>query len=136
MPILRTGNFDSIGAQETRDNLVNEITDGIQTCLTYNSDVQEGGEAEFMPLVEILSTLCEHCGATPPEIETVAKWRKQYLEVFDAQAGDFYEEKAKLKQRRKTIEETFKKLNDLAEKYEASLDAEDLDETEEDEGEE
>lgn len=131
MATMGTGNFDNAGAQETRDNLINEITDGIQTCLTYNNDVEEGGEQEFMPLVQILSTLCEHCGATPPEPDVVSKWRKAYLNVFDEQAGDHFEEKSHIKARRKVIEETFKKLEDLAVKYEASLDAEDVDEVEE-----
>lgn len=127
MAIMGTGNFDNAGAQDTRDNLVSEITDGIQTCLTYNSDVSEGGEQEFMPLVQILAVLCEHCGAQPPEPEVVAKWRSSYLTVFDEQAGDCFDEKSFVKQRRKVVEETFKKLDDLAKKYEASLDAEDED---------
>ena len=133
MATLGTGNFDNAGAQETRDNLVGEITDGIQTCLTYNSDVGEGGEQEFMPLVQILVVLCEHCSAQPPEPEVVAKWKSSYLSVFDEQAGDAFEDKAFVKQRRKVIEETFKKLQDLAAKYEASLDAEDVDEDVEEE---
>ncbi len=131
MAKMGTGNFDNVGAQDTRDNLISEITDGIQTCLTYNSDVSEGGEQEFMPLIQILTVLCEHCGATPPEPEVVSKWRNAYLSVYDDQAGDHFDEKSMVKARRKVIEETFKKLDDLAEKYEASLDAEDVDEDEE-----
>lgn len=128
MAKLGTGNFDNAGSQETRDNLVSEITDGIQTCLTYNSDVSEGGEQEFMPLVQILAVLCEQCSAQPPEPDVVTKWRTSYLDVFDAQAGDEFDDKSFVKQRRKVIDDTFRKLQDLAEKYEASLDAEDVDE--------
>src|SRR6185295_3985359 len=105
-----------------------------QTCLTYNNDVEEGGEQEFMPLVHILATLCEHCAATPPEPEVVAKWRKAYLAVYDEQAGDVFDDKAHVKARRKVVEETFKKLEDLAVKYEKSLDAEDEDDVEEEDG--
>ena len=132
MATMGTGNFDNVGAQDTRDNLVSEITDGIQTCLTYNSDVSEGGEQEFMPLIQILTVLCEHCSAQPPEPEVVAKWRSAYLTVFDQQAGDCYDEKSFVKARRKAIDETFKKLDELAKKYEASLDAEDEDDDMED----
>ena len=132
MATVVTDNFYNAGAQDTRDNLVSEITDGIQTCLTYNSDVSEGGEQEFMPLIQILTVLCEHCSAQPPEPEVVAKWRSAYLTVFDQQAGDCYDEKSFVKARRKAIDETFKKLDELAKKYEASLDAEDEDDDMED----
>ena len=125
MAIKGTGNFDNDGARATRDNLIEEITDGIQTCLTYNNDVSEGGEQEFMPLVEILSVLCEHCGATPPEADVVSKWRDAYLSVFDEQAGGVFTEKGFVKQRRKSIEETFRKFEAMAEKYHEEMDGAD-----------
>lgn len=38
-----------------------------------------------MPTVEMISVLCDWCHGAPPRPAVVQRWKRQYLEIYDAQ---------------------------------------------------
>jgi hypothetical protein len=113
------GNFDNDGAMDFLDDLLGQMVATVEDVLGDKSRVQldEEGEAELMPRVELIALLCERYNATPPQPTVIARWRKKYLKVFDEQINDLSPKDDFKKQRRKTIERTFHWLESLADSF-------------------
>ena len=106
------GNFDNDGALDYLGDIINQFTTNIEDLFKSGTSagLDECGESELMPSVEIISILCEKCNGVPPKEKVLERWKKKYLEIYDSQI-DGLSPKADYKQkRRKVIEETFNKL--------------------------
>jgi len=110
-----SGTFDSDGARDFLDDLQRGLVDRIEAVLAdpVAIELDEQGEDVFMPAVEILTRLIESYGGVIPQASVVYRWRDTYLGVFDAYipklAGPEYTQR-----RRKVIEDTFGRLEKLA----------------------
>ena len=110
-----SGTFESDGARDFLDDLQRGLIERIETVLADSVAIEldEQGEDVFMPAVEILTRLFESYGGVIPQTSVVYRWRDTYLRVFDAYilklAGSEYAQR-----RRKIIEETFQRLEKLA----------------------
>jgi hypothetical protein len=112
------GNFSNDGALDYLAHVLGHLRETVNELLASPAgDIEDRGEAELMPSVEILAVLCEHLNAAPPEPAEIESWRERYLARFDAQIdalsprGDF---KAR---RRATIEATFARLAKRANEF-------------------
>lgn len=110
------GNFDSDGALDYVNDLVNRLAATVTQCLADEdrSALDEEGETIVVPSVDIIALLCAHCSAVPPKEELVIQWRERYLRLYDEQI-DALDPKAGYKvKRRAVIEQTFDRLVHLA----------------------
>jgi hypothetical protein len=113
------GSFQSDGALDYVGEVIDSLVARIEEILDDEGRValDEEGEAVLVPSVHIIGLLVEHCRAAPPKPATVKEWHKKYLKVFDDQidglspTGNFEAE------RRKVIEDTFAKLEAIAQDF-------------------
>jgi hypothetical protein len=113
------GNFDDDGALDYLAEVLRSLVQRIEDVFADEGRLMldEEGEAILMPSVQIISTLCEHCGGVPPTEATVKKWRKKYLRIFDKQI-DGLSPKGDFKVRRRAvIENTFARLEEQARRF-------------------
>ena len=106
------GNFESDAAldfvDEQIDRFVAIITEIFADGQRFLLD--EDGESQLMPSVEILILLCEHCGALLPQEIDVAAWKRRYLEMYDAQIDGVSAAPGYKEARRAVIESSFDRL--------------------------
>ena len=114
------GNFQNDDVLEYVYDIANGMKKVIEDCLAdeKRASLDEDGEAVLMPSVVILSVLCEHCKAAPPEEKIVREWQEKYLRIYDEQIDGFEPQRAYKIERRKVIEETFEKLAFMAYSWE------------------
>ncbi|MEO7720119.1 MAG: DUF4259 domain-containing protein [Capsulimonas sp.] len=113
------GNFDSDSALDYISSVVDDLEGKIEDLLTdeERSALDEEGEGVLVPSVAILSALHETVQAPTPEPANVARWRTQYLAIYDAQI-DGLEPDAEYKvERRQVIQDTFDKLEAQAQAF-------------------
>ena len=106
------GNFDNDGALDYLGDIINQITSNIEDIFKSGTaaGLDECGESELMPGVEIISILCEKCNGVPPEVDVVNRWKKKYLQIYDSQIDKLGADADYKIKRRKIIEDTFNKL--------------------------
>lgn len=106
------GNFENDGACDYRDQLLYQLIDKIEECFQSEDGyaLDEGGESELMPSIEILALLCEYCNAHPPKEETVTSWKERYLTLYDEDIESLAPDPRYRAARRKVIEVTFQRL--------------------------
>ncbi len=77
--------FENDGAADLRDSVVASWTARVEEIISSESeiDLDDAGESELVPLVEMISVFCKHLLAAPPPLEDVRRWRAKYLHVFD-----------------------------------------------------
>lgn len=99
-----SGNFENDGALDYVGSIIDELSARIETCLADEESValDEEGEAVVVPSVQIIALLCEHCKAAPPEADVVARWKEEYLAVFDEQI-DHLDPVVGFKERRREV---------------------------------
>jgi hypothetical protein len=115
----------------TEDNFGNDGARGYLAMLTAKlvatinevfadperTELDEDGESLLMPSVEVLALLCERYEAPPPKPATVRQWHEKYLAVYDRDI-EKRKPRPELKvARRKTIDNTFRWLESLADTY-------------------
>jgi hypothetical protein len=107
-----TGNFANDGALDYLGELVGRLAARVEELLgsVRGADLDEGGESELMPSVEIVSVLVERCNAVPPRASVVRGWRERYLRLYDAQIDALDPDTGFKGERRRVIEATFGKL--------------------------
>ncbi len=111
MGTWNAGNFDNDAALDYVGDLIDQLTDAINSCFEEgNADLDEGGEGELMPSVFIIHLLSEHCGAAPPKPDVIASWRDRYVAIYDRQIDELDPDPDYKVDRRKTIADTFATL--------------------------
>jgi RNA polymerase subunit RPABC4/transcription elongation factor Spt4 len=123
MGVWGEGNFSNDGALDYVGTLVQQLVVRVQALFAseYGADLDELGESELMPSVEIISVLCEHCNAVPPRASVVKRWRERYLRIYDEQI-EMLDPDAEFKtKRRRVIEATFGKLERQAHLFYAGV---------------
>lgn len=100
-----------------------ELTERIESILADEDrrELDEEGEGVLMPTLEMMSVLCEHCGLGLPEVETLRRWKEQYLAVFDDSIDGLEPAEGYKEARRAMIEATFLKLEAQAYDYRSRL---------------
>lgn len=113
------GNFDSDGALDYLAEVTSGFEAKIEQCLADEdiSALDEDGEAVIVPSAAILSVLCERCDASPPQPDVVARWKRQYLALFDDQIDGLAPGPGYKEERRQVIEETFTKREAQSAEY-------------------
>jgi len=106
------GNFDNDEAADYVNDLVDRLTAMVTVILTdkTRAALDEEGEAVVMPIVGILTLLCEQCGADPPDEGAIVRWRDNYLQIFDNQIDDLAPRGNFKAERRTIIAQTFERL--------------------------
>ena len=117
------GNFSNDGALDYLATLIQKLVTRIENQLAsdYGADLDKGGESELMPSVEIISVLCEHCGAVPLRESIIKGWRQRYLNVYDAQIDALDPDPEFKVKRRQVIDATFRKLEGQARLFFADI---------------
>ena len=112
-------NFGNDGAREYLALLNAKLVATITEIMASKSRLalDEDGETMLMPSVELLALLCERYDAVPPKPETVQKWARKYLKVYDATLDTLDLGAGFTSGRRRVIENTFRWLRGLAESY-------------------
>ena len=113
------GNFDNDGALDYLGDIINQITENIEDIFKSGdaADLEQCGESELMPGVEIISILSEKCNAVPPKEDTVNRWKRDYLKIYDSQIDSLGASKKFKINRRKVIEDTFNILLELSKDF-------------------
>lgn len=113
------GNFSNDGALDYLATLIQKLVTRIENLLAsdYGADLDECGESELMPSVEIISLLCEHCDAVPPRESVVKGWRQRYLNIYDEQIDALDPDPEFKVKRRQVIDATFRKLERQARSF-------------------
>lgn len=113
------GNFDNDGALDFVGGLIDDITAKIDECFADEeaSRLDEEGEAVIVPGVHIISMLSENCKAAPPQTAVVAKWKSQFMAIFDEQIGELEPAEGYEQKRRAVIEATFSKLEEQSRQF-------------------
>ncbi|BDI28223.1 hypothetical protein CCAX7_002740 [Capsulimonas corticalis] len=113
------GNFDSDGALDYISGVVDDLEGKIEDILTDEdrSALDEEGEGVLVPSVAILSALHETVQAPTPEPAVVARWRAQYLAIYDGQIDDLDPDDGYKDERRQVIQSTFDKLETQAQAF-------------------
>lgn len=105
-----TGIFDNDDALD----FVGEIMEDLQQRVDgwFEEEEPDFGEGEGVvpPAVYIMHLLSTNCGAAPPKPDVIAKWKSEYLKVFDEQIEDMGAEEGFISSRRETISRAFKDL--------------------------
>jgi len=105
------GNFDNDYALDYVGNLIDHLTNTINSCFDEdNADLDEGGEGELMPSVVIINLLSEHCGSAPPKPDVIESWRERYLTIYDDQIDDLVPDPDYKVKRRQVIADTYSDL--------------------------
>ncbi|MBY8982618.1 MAG: DUF4259 domain-containing protein [Candidatus Lokiarchaeota archaeon] len=109
------GNFENDYAldyiNEVIDKYIKEIEDLFND--EYAADLDELGEGVLIPNVVIITAIIENTAGYIYK-DIVKKWKEKYLNIYDSQIDVLgAKEEYKIK-RRKIIEETFEKLEDLS----------------------
>lgn len=115
------GNFENDGALDYLGNLVASLIATVNECLADpdRSSLDLGGEAVVMPSVDIIALLCERYDAPAPGESLVARWHEQYLRIYDEQIDSLDPRPDYKEHRRATIEQTFERLESLAQQWAA-----------------
>jgi hypothetical protein len=119
MAALSEENFGNDGAQAYLSMLTARLVATITEILANPErlELDEDGEAMFMPSVDVLALLCERYNAKPPKPATVRQWHGKYLQVYDKGIGALKPTAEFKTNRRKMIENTFRWLESLADTY-------------------
>lgn len=80
-------------------------------------DLDEDGEAMFMPSIELLALLCERYNIEPPKPSIVQQWRDTYLRLYDDTIHEVSTDEKYIKERKGVIEKTFLWLMSLSETF-------------------
>jgi|SRR6185369_10317077 len=104
------GNFDSDGALDYLGDHIDSLVEKINECFEAGAGLDEEGESELMPTVELLVILAEQCPAAPPKPEEVKTWKKRYLKTYDSEIDDLDPQEGFKEERRAVIEQTFDRL--------------------------
>ena len=106
------GNFDNDVALDYLAGIIDQITSNIEDIFNSGdaADLEQCGESELMPGVEIISILSEKCNAVPPKEDIVNRWKNRYLKIYDSQIDGLDPDAEYKIKRRKVIEDTFNKL--------------------------
>jgi hypothetical protein len=117
------GNFESDESLSYLDELIAQLVERIETCLSSLEHPSERdefsgsldcGEERLMPSVDIICLLCEHYEEPPNiEIDQVIRWRDQYLAACDEHIDDYGPKPEYKRERRQVIIETFEKLQGI-----------------------
>ncbi len=107
------GNFDSDDAREYLDIVAKSLVDQIEAGFSFKDKPENFlaryGEYLVMPAIDIYTTLCEKYVSYRVDAEMAQRWRRDYLQAFDADKSvnpaDFKPE------RRQAIVETFDRLD-------------------------
>jgi hypothetical protein len=111
------GNFDNDAAGDYLDSIKQQLVKAIEDCLAGKTEwsLFECGEEQLMPSVDLLCLICEHYDKSPiVEVETVRGWKQKFLSYYDEVSNDVGAKPDYLVKRRKVIEETFNRLEKLA----------------------
>jgi len=106
------GNFDNDGALDYLGDLINQLTSNIEDIFksATAAGLDECGESELMPGVEIIYLLCKNCNGVPPKEDNINRWKTDYLHIFDTQIDALTPKSDYKIKRRKVIETTFDDL--------------------------
>lgn len=112
-------NFENEGAQQYLQVLSAKLVATVHEIFMdpERLDLDEDGEAMFMPSIELLAMLCERYNIEPPKPSTVLSWQEKYLEVYDQSIDQLNQEEQFKTDRRKVIGKTFHWLMSLSESY-------------------
>ncbi len=111
--------FMDDGALDYLRSILTQLVQAIEDCFA-----QVDGEAlpddcvwsKLMPSVELLTLLCTHYEVFPRlEEQAVEGWKENYLRIYDEHFDHFKVTPYLKAERRKAIEETFKRLIEFAE---------------------
>lgn len=107
------GNFDNDEAMDYVSELVEQFAELVDKILADEegaSNLDDAGEGQLMPTVEIITMLCEKAGVSPPGEERVQHWKEAYLVIFDAQIAAMEPVEDYEEERREVISATFDRL--------------------------
>lgn len=115
-----SGNFENEGASNLLYEFINPFTATIAELMTELRDAErfkELGEAQIMPMLDIVITLSTHY-KTVPSIEPgmLQEWRIKYLSAYDKYIGDLDLNDDFKEERRAIILKTFDNLKEIIEK--------------------
>jgi hypothetical protein len=119
------GNFDSDSACGLIGTFVRQVVGRIGRLFRSKKLDIFRAEDELMPWVAVLLAVCERCKGQPPRPHVIAAWKRQYLDLFDAEIQDIALDEY-IPQRRKVIKVTFDKLERIAKRWHGDFRDEDL----------
>jgi uncharacterized protein DUF4259 len=116
------GNFDSDDAMEFVDEMIETLRKVIEDCLQPENFkvfwLEHFGEYRLIPAVDMILTLCERYATSPGLEEVTARsWKELYLWVYDETVDTFGPKPEWKINRRKAIEKTFERLEELAKEW-------------------
>jgi hypothetical protein len=104
------GNFDSDGARDYLDGVMSDLQSTVERVLKAKpDDMDDSGESELMPAIELMAVLCETVHAGPPKVELVTAWKEKYAKICHND-GRPYLPAVTAPHRLKVITETFDRL--------------------------
>ena len=81
------------------------------------AEPDEPTSPEILAAVEVMTLLCEHCKAVPPEPNDVKKCHETYLEVWEGYIDRLSPKPGFKEKQRDVINATFSKLQEQAEAW-------------------
>lgn len=97
--------------------MITQFVGTIEETFVSDPDLDGLGESHIVPSVVIITMLVEQLRATPPKPAQIAAWKANYLAIYDEQIEELAPKGAFKQKRRKVIETTFLKLEELAKEF-------------------
>jgi hypothetical protein len=118
------GNMDRDDSREFLDGIVLGLHKVVEDCLKPENFhpgffLEQYGDIKVMPAIDVIVTLFEHYDhGVMLEKATAKAWKETYLKIYDETAHYYGSSEEHKIQRRRVIEATFERLEELARLWE------------------
>ncbi|NYE93889.1 hypothetical protein FHU41_000110 [Psychromicrobium silvestre] len=102
------GNFDNDDAMDQLGGLVSEMVQKIEFAIDNELLEPDETQGVWLPCqVEILTLFAQRFNVTLPSVETITRWRDEYIEVWEGYIDELEPDPDYRRERRTVLDSTF-----------------------------